>query len=372
MRSARLVLFRLRWDVISAVVLIGLSFVPGVAHQGLELAELPDRPLDPFGVALIVIQGGAVALLRRWPRWALALTGCAFAAFQLLGFPTTFAALGLLVVLVGAGALVEEHRGATALIALTGYVALAAVVIGLETDLDVLDALVFGAMLTALWLFGSWLRSQAVARRNRVESAEREAIAAERMRIARELHDVVTHHVTAMVFQAEAGQYLQAIDPKTKDVLVSIADGGRASLGELRSLLGALDGEADIIRAPADQQIGDLGARARAAGQAVELAERGEPRPLRGVAGIAVVRIVQESITNAMKHARDGAAAVSIEYREREILIEVVSSGHATASSSAPEGRGIIGMRERVALVGGEFHAGPVGDRFVVRARVLA
>ncbi|MGO2113053.1 MAG: hypothetical protein ACTH31_15720, partial [Pseudoclavibacter sp.] len=97
MGAVRVALAPVKWDVLTAVVLVGLSFVPGVAQQGLELAASPDRPLNLLGVALIVIQGGSVALLRRWPTWSLTLTLLAFAAYQMLGFPTTFAALGLLV-----------------------------------------------------------------------------------------------------------------------------------------------------------------------------------------------------------------------------------------------------------------------------------
>ncbi|MGM7680075.1 sensor histidine kinase [Microbacterium sp. A94] len=356
------------WDVLSAVILVSLSFVPGVAQQGLELAASPDRPLDLLGITLIVIQGGSVALLRRSPHWSLALTFSAFAAYQLLGFPTTFAALGLLVALVGAGALVERHRTLTAMLALGGYIALVAALIALDAALTVLDALVFGALLAALWVFGSWLRSQAALRRSRTERAEWETITAERARIAHELHDVVTHHVTAMVVQAEAGQFRQNIDQGTLELLASIADGGRMTLVDLRSLLGALEGDAEITRAPAEQQVGDIVTRARAAGQQVELVERGDPRPLAGATGLVVVRVVQESLTNAMKHARDGAATVTVAYGEREILIDVVSSGRSRKSTaSISGGRGIIGMRERVELVGGDLQAEPVGEQFVVR-----
>ncbi|MGM7669117.1 sensor histidine kinase [Microbacterium sp. A93] len=369
MRVARFLLTHVKWDVLSAVVLVGLSFVPGVAQQGLELAASPHRPLDLLGVSLIVIQGGGVALLGRWPRWSLALTGSAFAAYQLLGFPTTFAALGLLVALVGAGALVERYRMLTALLALGGYVALVAALIALDAALTVLDALAFGALLAALWIFGSWLRSQSALRRSHTERAERETITAERARIAHELHDVVTHHVTAMVVQAEAGQFRQNVDQETLDLLASIADGGRTTLVDLRSLLGALEGEAEISRAPAEQKVDDIIARVRAAGQQVELVKHGEPRPLMGAAGLAFVRVVQEGLTNAMKHARDGAAAVTITYGEGEILVEVVSFGHKSAGSTSG-GRGIIGMRERVQLVGGDLQAEPVDDRFVVRVRI--
>ncbi|MGO2113079.1 MAG: sensor histidine kinase, partial [Pseudoclavibacter sp.] len=198
-----------------------------------------------------------------------------------------------------------------------------------------------------------------------------EAIAAERARIAHELHDVVTHHVTAMVVQAEAGQFRDEIDPQTRDLLASIAEGGRTTLVDLRSLLGALEGDAEISRSPAQQNVDDIVARARTAGQQVEFVERGERQTLTGARGLVLIRVVQESLTNAMKHARDGAASVAITYGEREILIEVVSSGRRSAAST-PGGRGIIGMRERVEFVGGELQAEPSGERFIVRAKIPA
>ncbi|WP_146113627.1 type II CAAX prenyl endopeptidase Rce1 family protein [Arthrobacter sp. MYb216] len=119
--------------------------------------------------------------------------------------------------------MLQRHRMLTSLLVLGGYAALAAALIPLDAALTVSDALAFGALLAALWFFGSWLRSQAAMRRSRSEAAERETITAERARIAHELHDVVTHHVTAMVVQAEAGQFRPNLDRGTLDLLASIA-----------------------------------------------------------------------------------------------------------------------------------------------------
>ncbi|MFC8303267.1 sensor histidine kinase [Specibacter sp. NPDC057265] len=358
------------WDVFLAGALVVLSFVPGVARQGLELAGLPDRPLDLLGVSLIVIQGSGVVLLRRRPAWALALTGSGFAAYQLLGFPTTFAALALLFILVGAGALIERNRVMIAALAVGGYIVLAAALLTFDVELTAVDTLVFGVLLATLWLWGSWLRSQAASRRVRAQTAERDAIAAERARIARELHDVVTHHVTAIIVQAEAGQYQPALDAKTHGILASIAEGGRSTLVDLRSLLGALEASAAGGRAPALQSADEIVASARATGQDVQLVERGKPRALPGAPGLALVRVVQEGITNARKYATDGSACVDIEYAEHAVLVEVASSGLEKGSASTPGGRGIVGMRARVESLGGDLQAGPVGGRFMVRARI--
>ena len=208
-------------------------------------------------------------------------------------------------------------------------------------------------------------------RRRHAEMLEREIILAERTRIAHELHDVVTHHVTAMVVQAEAGGFHPQLDAKTQQLLASIADRGRKTLADLRSLLGALDGKAEKPRVPAEQQAAEVIARARASGQNVEFAEQGVPYPLTGATGLVVVRVVQESLTNALKHALDGAATVGISYGEDEIMVEVASSGRrAKGSASNSGGRGIIGMRERVELAGGQLQVEQLAEQFVVKARI--
>lgn len=371
MKLARFPLARSRWDAVTAAVLIGLSFVPGLAQQGLELAASPDRPLNLLGITLIVLQGGSVAILRRWPQWSLALAFSAFSAYQLFGFPTTFAALGLLVAVVGAGAMLQRHRMLISILALGCYATLVAALIPIDATLTVPDALAFGALLVALWIFGSWLRTQAAVRRSRAGQAEREAISAERARIAHELHDVVTHHVTAILVQAEAGQHHPDLDRRTLDLLASIADGGRKTLADLRSLLGALDGKAENTRAPAEQQASEVIARAQAAGQRVKFVAQGQRYPLTGATGLVVVRVVQEGLTNALKYAREGAATVGISYGKREIMIEVASSGRSAKGSAAKSGgRGIIGMRERVELVGGQLQVEQLDEQFVVRVRI--
>lgn len=371
-RVAAARILRTRWDLLVAIALVGLSFVPGVAQQGLELAEASHRPMDALGIVLILAQGGGIALLRRWPTVSLTLVGVAFAGYQLLGYPTTFAALGLLVALVGGGALIERHRRLVAALAVAWYLVLATLLITAHSRLSGMDAVVFGILLALLWVLGSWLRAQAALRRRNAERAEQDAIAAERARIARDLHDIVTHHVTAMVVQAEAGQYQQGIHDTTRALLASLAEGGRSTLVDLRSLLGALEGDAEASRSPALQTAVDVVERARATGQEIEFREHGVPHPLAGAAGLAVIRVIQESITNARKHASTGPVSVSITFQDDEVAVRVTSRGGGDRPAPPGGGRGIIGMRERVELAGGELHAGPADGRFVVRARIPA
>ncbi|PYG02282.1 Signal transduction histidine kinase [Georgenia satyanarayanai] len=361
-----------RWEALLAVALVGLALVPGVARQGVDLAELPDRAMDPVGWALLVAQGASIALLRRWPAAGLAVVGTAFGAHQLLGYPTTFAALGLLVALVAAGALTQRRRVVTAGCALAGYVLLSAALAAADSPTGAWDFVVFGLMLASLWLVGSWLRGRVRAQEGRRREAERAAVERERSRIARELHDVVTHHVTAMVVQADAAQYSPDRDA-TRTVLTTISDTGRAALTDLRGLLGALDGADDgTTREPAVVDVEELVAKARAAGQPVDLVQLGESPPRGAATSLAVSRLVQESLTNAMKHARGAATQVRVQYEESGVEVSVTTERALEPGLGRGSGQGLIGLRERVALLGGVLDAGPVDGRFVVHARIPA
>ncbi|MCM3659892.1 histidine kinase [Georgenia satyanarayanai] len=361
-----------RWEVLLAVALVGLALVPGVERQGVDLAELPDRAMDPVGWVLLVAQGAAVGLLRRWPPAGLAVIGTAFGAYQLLGYPTTFAALGLLVALVAAGALTQRRRVLTAGCAAAGYVLLTVALAAAGSPTGAWDFVVFGLLLASLWLVGSWLRGRAEVQENRRRKVERAAVERERSRIARELHDVVTHHVTAMVVQADAAHYSPDRDA-TAAVLTTISETGRAALTDLRGLLGALDGADDgTTREPAVVDVEELVARARAAGQAVELVQLGEPPPLGAATSLAVTRLVQEALTNAMKHARGAATQVRVQYEESGVEVAVTTQPALEPGLGRGSGQGLIGLRERVALLGGVLEAGPVDGQFVVHARIPA
>lgn len=360
-------------SIVAAVALVGLSFVPGVERQGVDLAGLPDRSMDVLGGVLLVAQGAAVALLRRWPAICLALVGIAFGAYQLLGYPTTFAALGLLVAVAGAGALVRRHRRAVGLAAVGGYVLLCIALDWVGSPTRVLDYIVFGLLLASLWVVGAWLRSRAQMQRRRGAEAERAAVEAERARIARELHDVITHHVTAMVVQADAAQYSTDDSARTGATLAMIGETGRTALTDLRGLLGALDGTVDdAARPPAITDVQELVERARAAGQPVELTREGEPRGVDAARALAVVRVVQESLTNAIKHANGASTHVRVRYDEEEIDVTITTAATSAVEQSEGGGHGLVGLRERVSLVGGEFSAANASDSFVVHARIPA
>jgi len=228
---------------------------------------------------------------------------------------------------------------------------------------------VFYLLAVAAWGAGAWLRSTRAAeteRRRRVAEATR---AAERTRIARELHDVVTHHVTAMVVQAEAARYLTGAPERLDETLSAVADTGRRAVGDLRHLLDVLDPGSGAAPPAGPRAIVE---QVRRAGQSVELTEEGRPADAAGAAALTAHRVVQESLTNALKHARGSRTVVCVRYGERGIAVEVGTDGPGRpAAVASVSGRGLAGLRERVGALGGEFSADrQAGGGFLVRAHI--
>jgi signal transduction histidine kinase len=221
---------------------------------------------------------------------------------------------------------------------------------------------VFFLSSAAMWAAGTamrrWRAEEAENRRLSVEVAT----AGERARIARDLHDVVTHHVTAMVVQADAAQFLLDGAPeKAGEGLDAISVTGRRALTELRHLLGVLEATGDSAkadRAPALGRVSDLVEQARLSGQPVELTRRGDRREHAVDVELAAYRVVQEALTNAMKYATGHPTRVEIEDHRDRIEIEVTTEGTSPAASGAERGgRGLSGLRERVRMLGGEMVA---------------
>ena len=211
--------------------------------------------------------------------------------------------------------------------------------------------------------------------RERVER-ERDAVARERVRIARELHDVVAHSVSVMVVQAGAARSVLDFDPDASvRALGAVEATGREALTEMRRLLGILrpaGEDADHSPQPSLDRLGALIARSRDAGLDVELHVEGRAGPLAPGVDLTAFRLVQEGLTNALKHGGRGRARVVLRWSPEVLEAEVanrVADGPA-AHGLASGGQGLIGMRERVALCGGELRAGPIGRGFVVRARL--
>jgi signal transduction histidine kinase len=357
-------------DGIFALALAALAFAPGLINNGTNLAELPQRPLDVFGVALGLAQCLPLVLRRKAPLVCLTLIVTAFAADQVLAYPSSFGSEGLLVALYSVGAYLDKRW--LLYPALAAYLALSLWLHALGSPETLAQYLSFFLMVILCWGFGRWMRSwRAGAEARRVHSAQL-AVAEERARIARELHDVVTHHVTAMVVQSDATQFLLAGAPeRAADGLTAISDTGRRALAELRNLLDVLDGTRAAPVSPAPDAIDELVARVRSGGQPVDFAQRGTRRPDTpdGVA-LAVYRVVQEALTNAVKHAPGRDTRVQLDYADDDITVRVTND-RAPDSPAAilGGGRGLAGLHARVAAVGGELSAEPRADGgFVVRA----
>ena len=224
--------------------------------------------------------------------------------------------------------------------------------------------------LGGVWLLGRWVRQ----RRQRTADLERhaadleadrsalarEAVADERARIAREMHDAVAHSVSVMVLQAGAAEQVLATAPeRARESLVTIQDTGREAIVELRRMLGLLRdpvADASLAPQPSVDRLDALLEQVRAAGLPVELTVEGEPRRLPPGIDRSAYRIVQEGLTNALKHAGPAHASVRLRYGERALELEVLDDGRGPAGASGG-GFGLLGMRERAALYGGVLAA---------------
>jgi signal transduction histidine kinase len=201
------------------------------------------------------------------------------------------------------------------------------------------------------------------AERDREEQTRR-AVAAERARIARELHDVVAHHIGVVVIQAGAGRRLLDSDlEQTRSALVAVEDAGRRALTAMPSLLRALrSDQADETRAPQPtlDDLDELVAQVTAAGLPVEVRIEGAMRPLPAGVDLSAYRIVQEALTNTLKHAGAARAHVTVCYELHVLTVTVVDDGVGGWPSDATgSGHGLVGMRERAMLFGGQLRAGP-------------
>ena len=353
---------------------------------------------SPDATVVSVLGGLALTVPLAWRRRAPLAVVVTYAAAAALG-----AALGtgifdleppLVAALVTGGLAfysLGAHAGERA-----GLAGLAVGILGLWTTVVVSDHIdlasyVFSAGLVALspWLAGRTTR----ARTLRAEALERErdaragaAVSEERQRIARELHDVVAHGLVVMVVQAQGARRILDQDPeRAREALRAIEQTGQTALADMRRSLGILREEAapaDLAPQPTLHDIDALLEEMRRAGLEVDLRIEGEPRALAEGVDRSAYRIVQEALTNTIKHAGLVPARVTVRYDADELRLEIMNAGPATpasppAASTPPpgdgsaDGHGLVGMRERVRLYGGELEAGSDnGHGFVVRARI--
>ena len=261
-----------------------------------------------------------------------------------------------------------------------------------------LSGLVVAFSLIMIAVIGNAMQARDRLRRLRAEhaAATRRALEEERALIASELHDVVTHNVSVMIVQAGAARQVLAADPgQATAALLAVEASGRAAMTELRHLLGLLSPAAtapgpaagpvpdgagagqDLSPQPGLRQLGPLVGRLAAAGLPVGLQVHGAERALPPGLDLAAYRVVQEALTNVLKHAGKPPTAVRLDYTETGLLVEVADAGRPipaaapAAGAVTGSGRGLLGLHERIALYGGELDAGPVpGGGWLVRARL--
>jgi len=374
------------WDRWLAIVFFCLAFVPALSSASAELGDRHGRLPEALAVVLILGQTVPLAVRSRLPGLCLAVIGVSFAVYEALGYPAQFGDVTIYVALYSAGAHMKRFRRGAALAASAGYLVLTAVVLGLGSPDALVSFGIFYLILAGCWMLGAFVRQRRLEEDVRRRLAAVTATVAERARIAREMHDVVTHHVTAMIVQAGAAQYAAEAPEPVVTALTNIGDTGRAALAGLRQLLDVLNSDAgdDPAVAAPDTAIPGAGAvrelveRTRTGGQPIDLMEDGGQPALPAAVGLAVYRVVQEGLTNAVKYAAGQPTAVQVVHADGHVEVEVTNTASpvplsADARRALSGGRGLAGLRDRVGALGGELTAGPQPDgRFLVRAVIPA
>jgi signal transduction histidine kinase len=229
--------------------------------------------------------------------------------------------------------------------------------------------LLAGALLAGLWVRQLRLRSEMLERLG--EDRVHAAVAEERARIARDLHDEVAHAMSVIAVQADAADGALAHDPElVRTPLVAIRDTARVALADMRRVLGALGGDdttSDDASQPGLARLDSLVEAARAGGLSVELSVDGEPRRLPAPLDVAAYRVVQEALTNVRKHSGARRVEVIVRYRDEAVHVEVIDDGDGSGPGGG-SGKGLAGVRERVAVLGGHVVAGSGPHGFALRA----
>src|ERR687895_256729 len=328
--------------------------------------------------ALLSVAACAPIAVRRTHPLAAAVAAMTFAAAGLaLGYTVTVPILGGLV-LCSQAAIHSVPRVTLPLAAYAGTAMAAAVAVaGTDPVTPVIMRIVFGLAIGATpVLIGDAIRSERERTREARKSARRiaelrdrdveRAVVEERLRIARDVHDITGHHLSAISLQA-AGAGRTTSDPVARAALERIHRLTAEALGQTRRALGVLRESGPAARAPTPrlEHVEQLLEPARDAGLAVDLRLDGADRPLSDEIEVCAYRVVQESLTNVVRHAGASAVRVRVSYGERELLVAVDDDG---GGGPGRPGGGIEGMRERVAIVGGSFAAGPAGHGWSVRA----
>ncbi|MFG1840697.1 sensor histidine kinase [Micromonospora sp. NPDC049175] len=364
------------WDVTvrdsPAAVLLLLLSVPTLATSGTQFGDLPTRAFDGWALVAVLLECVPMATRRRWPGASIMVTALGFGIDQALSYHT-IGGTALVLGMVSAGIHVERHRRPVMALLTVGFVGLAVFLHQQGASDPFVVWLLSYLLLAAAWAIGSRLRSARTLKAERQRHIAESVRTAERTRIARELHDIVTHHVTAMVYQAEAARYLAADPARLDESLRAVTGTGRQAIADLRHLLDLLNPDHDTSgRKPTIGSLDTLLEQTRNAGQPVDFVEQGTPTDTAGSGEFVTYRVVQEALTNALKYAHGQPTAVRVSYGEKRIMVLVKTLGTTSTAGPGGSGRGLSGLRERVETLGGTFDARFDDEGFLVEAEIPA
>jgi len=365
-------------DALLAAAVIVLGLLQTILDNDLSGTEIA------LNCAVAVALGILLVFRRRIPLLLLALMLASALAEPLIGESGNGEFFGLFVlVAVYTAAAHTDSRRMWLAGAMTAVMA-SVVTVNDPEPLNIGGAIFFGLLFGVPWTVGRMVhdrRQREIALEERADALEREqeqraraAVAEERQRIARELHDVVAHAISVIVVQARGGRRLLDTEPaEARGAFDTIEGTGQQALGEMRRLLGLLrESEDQLALAPQPSlvRIDDLVEQVRDAGLPVELAIEGEPTELPPGIDLSAYRIVQEALTNALKHAGPATARVTLRYGEDSLELEIADDGSGSAAGNGG-GHGLVGIKERVAMLGGEVEAGGrLAGGYTVRARL--
>src|SRR5215216_112641 len=340
---------------------------------------IPPRGMLALGYALALLHTLPLAARRRFPGTVLALCVASGLAVATLGMPEILG-IAILVAVYSVAAYGDRWVSLAGLAAAElGSAAVQLTPGSFQTPTVVSNALV----IAAAWLLGHFVgvrRAYTVQLERTQGEVARRAVAEERLRLARELHDVVAHAISVIAVQSGVGAHVADTNPQeAAKALAAIEATSRAALEELRRLLGVLRQEDEpqgaLAPVPGLADLDSLLAEVGKAGLAVKLQINGTRPPLPAGVDLSAYRIVQEALTNVVKHAGPAHAQVVVGYRDQDVTVEVTNDGRGAVTSAsdgqAGTGHGLIGMRERVQVFGGELEVGPrPGGGFRVAARL--
>jgi signal transduction histidine kinase len=357
---------------LDVAVTLAVGVVQILGTHGAGQGQPEREPLD--ALAYILLAAGPVALMarRRFPVAVYAVVFSATLAYSVIGYPRGPIFLSLLVAFFTV--VMTGHRVAAILGLAAGYLGFLWLPYLVGTDDAPSTAAIVGL---AAWLLVILSAAEFIrVRRERALETARIRQEEERLRIARELHDALGHHLSLINVQSGVALHLnEELPEQTRSALEAIRQASKEGLTELRSVLEILrqgDEQAPRSPTPTIARLDSLVSQAAAAGLTVRTETVGEARPLPFGVDVAAFRILQEALTNVARHAGPATATVQIAYGDRDLTVQVDDDGRGPAQQGKTgTGKGIVGMRERVAALSGELEAGPrPGGGFRVRARL--